>query len=236
MLIFAFCCKINYMKKVDKLYTIKLFVIGIITLACIYFPYLFNFLAPLMSGLGDFLSLVMCIIYCTFYVLYIIIFNKFLKPKSQFKPFNTKTSIMNLSQLLTVYILTLLAIFLISLSLSFNVNVMYMLGFYTTKSETILFVFEIITFVMKGSLALIAMTYFQEGFEKVFEGRTGFKFPFPYGAFAIFLTYGVAELILGISPVNWILWFCNIIYGLIYLASGKRYSVTLICFILIYLF
>lgn len=206
-----------------------------VTLAWIYLPMLLDLAIPALSKSMDFYaSILISSIKCLLYIAYIALFFTFAKRLTGFTPFGKKSERMGLKQIITIYALTVVAIFTITVSINFNLNITYMLGFYTTMDGAMVLITDMLVYGFKVYMSLIAMCYCQEAFELILGGLV--KYHLPYGGVIMFLTFGIVEMLIGIPPVRWILWFCNIIYGIIYLVSGKRFYTAFLAFIFIYLF
>ena len=211
-----------------------LFSVAIITLVCAYLPLLLDLIANAINIFGNFEILFFSILKCILYIIYLIIFVKHSKKITYFTPFVKKEKPLSLKQLLAIYFITLIAIFFVSFTISFNLNVTYMLGFHTTMSGAVNLVSEMVSYGFRMFLTLIAMAYIQEVFEIILDKKI-IRY-IPYGAIFIFLTTGLIEFFYGTAPVNLILWICNLAYGVLYLVSDKRLFVSFFSFIFIFLF
>lgn len=203
-------------------------------LICTYATLLIDLIAKSVSVFGEYEVLFFSIVKCLFYAAFIIAYFCLYKKVTDFTPFTKTQGTMSIKQLLSVYAITLIAIFAVSFSINFNLNITYMLGLYTAITEVTNLTSTLIAYALRMFLSFIAMAYFQEAFEILFKNKS-LKYV-PFGSIIIFLTSGVVEFILGIQPVNLILWFCNLAYGVIYLVSGKRFWVSFLVFIFIFLF
>ncbi len=221
------------MEVTNKRKVYELFGVAAVILICAYATLLLDLLAKSVSIFGEYEVLFFSIVKCLLYIAFIVLYFKFAKT-IDFSPFKKKTAPMNLKRLLIVYAITLVSIFFVSFSINYNLNITYMLGLYTAVKEVINLTSTMVAFAFRMFLTLIAMTYIQEAFEIIFQKRA-LKY-IPFGGIVIFLTSGIIEFLLGIPPVNLALWFCNLAYGLIYVFSEKRFWVCYFTFIFIFLF
>lgn len=221
------------MEVTNKSKVYKLLSVAAIILICTYATLLVDLIAKAVDVFGEYEVLFFSIIKCLFYIAFIILYLKFAKI-TDFNPLTKKSQKMNLKQLLTIYAITLICIFMISFSINYNLNITFMLGLYTAITEVTNLVSTLVAYAFRIFLSFIAMAYIQEAFELIWQ-KPALKYV-PFGSIVIFLTTGIIEFTLGISPVNLVLWFCNLVYGLIYLVSGKRFWVSFFMFIFIFLF
>lgn len=134
-------------------------------------------------------------------------------------------------QVILLFILAILPMLIISACINWKVKIVYALGVKVTTVGLACNVCEILAYAVRMVLMIMFIASVQKGFEMIFKT----KYIIPYGAILAFLTFGLIDFfVLGIDLRAFYL-VVSLLYGIIYLVSGKRFAVTYVLCYLIYL-
>lgn len=134
-------------------------------------------------------------------------------------------------QVILLFVLTILPMFIISACLNFKLKIVYALGVKVTSMTLIGNVAELIAYATRMVLMVMFIACIQKGFEMIFKT----KYIIPYGAIFAFLTFGLIDFfVLGVDLRAFYL-IVSLLYGVIYLVANKKFAVTWVLCYLIYL-
>ncbi len=145
-------------------------------------------------------------------------------PKEEKKPYT-------LFRILLLYAITLFPILLISCILGWKLKIEYDFGERITNAHLIKQLCSYGALAIKMIFIVIMIREGQTAFEKIWIT----KYQIPWGGILLMLTYGVIELIIDFQMFSWFYLFFCFIYGVLYLMSQKKFSVTYVLSYLIYL-
>ena len=148
-----------------------------------------------------------------------------------FTPKEQKGKELQTWQVIILFVLTILPMFIISAYLNFKLKIVYALGVRVTTMTLIGNVAELIAYAARMVLMVMFIASIQKGFEIIFKT----KYIIPYGAIFAFLTFGLIDFfVLGMDLRAFYL-IVSLLYGVIYLVANKKFAVTWILCYLIYL-
>ena len=148
-----------------------------------------------------------------------------------FTPKEQKGKELQTWQVILLFVLTILPMFIISAYLNFKLKIVYALGVRVTTMTLIGNVAEIIAYATRMVLMIMFIACVQNGFELIFKT----KYIIPFGAIFAFLTFGLIDFLVLSMDLRAFYLCVSLLYGVIYLVANKKFEVTWILCYLIYL-
>ena len=134
-------------------------------------------------------------------------------------------------QVIVLFVLTILPMIIISACINWKVKIVYALGERVTMIGLLCNVCEVLAYAVRMVLMVMFISSIQKGFEMIFKT----KYIIPYGAILAFLTFGLIDFFVLGMDLRMFYLVVSLLYGIIYIVSGKRFLPTWILCYLIYL-
>lgn len=134
-------------------------------------------------------------------------------------------------KVILLFAITILPMLIISACINWKVKIVYALGVKVTTVGLVCNLCEILAYAVRIILMIMFIASIQNGFEIVFKT----KYVIPYGAIFAFLTFGLIDFFVIGMDLRAFYLIVSLLYGVIYLLSGRKFSTTWILCYLIYL-
>ncbi|MBQ3502447.1 MAG: hypothetical protein IJA72_02170 [Clostridia bacterium] len=138
---------------------------------------------------------------------------------------------LELWRVIILFVITVLPMLIISACLSWKLKIVYALGERVTIIGLLCNVSEILAYAVRMVLMIMLISCVQQGFEILFKT----KYAIPYGAIFALLTFGLIDFFVLAVDLRVFYLIVSFLYGVIYLLSNKKFSITWILCYLIYL-
>lgn len=213
-----------------------------IIFAGIYIVQLFNLLRPLFRNVyyGNLTTVYFMIFCASFWVPFILAAFFLIKKYVKVNLFIMGKGEIPFKRSLIIYAIAFITIFIISASLGFELKVVKELGKKVTKVKVIT---NGVTYgynAIKLILATFIIELIQEAGELLWGDKHKYAKYVPYGGITLALTFGFAEVIVAYalktaSVFTWVNIVFYLIYGVLYLLSNKRFTITYFVSLIIFI-
>ncbi len=222
--------------KNERKESIKYFSFALALIVCVYLTELFRLLdKPLFSLVyyGYLTDVVRNSVSAVFLIAEIIVFHRIARRFLPVRLFDAKKHGEELSirRRITLYVMTALPILLTGIFLGFEFKVVYELG----EKVNMYTLLNNLSGIAFGGAKLFAFLYFIMLTQKASELLIKTSLPLPFGGFLCMITFGLIEVFVSPSIFSWLYFALCLYYGIIYLVSERRFIVTFILMMLLYI-
>ncbi len=220
--------------------SIKYYILAIICVLCVYSAQISNLFVPIFDNVyyGNLVKMFVSLTNLGIWIIeFIILFFVCKKLRIKiFTPKENKTKELPLWQLILLFVLAILPMFVVSAFLHFELKVIYLLGIRVTSVGLACNACEILSWTMRILFMVLFIHFIHQGLEMNFRFKKEvFNKYFPWGAILCFLVFGLIDFFLFPVDINWFYLLATFWYGIIYLASNRKFLTTYIVSYLIWL-
>lgn len=169
-------------------------------------------------------------------IIFFIVFKNVIVKKMKVD-YNKEKGELPLKNLIVAYSITVGIIFVISGIIGWNVKIFHDLGTNFTGYQLIIHAVKIVYHSMVMMLVIAMIENFQYGLEGLIPVKNeNFNEFFPVGGIATMLTYGIYQLVMGLTTLSGLYFVLIVLYGLIYLLVKRSFIKSYFASLLIFLF
>lgn len=210
--------------------------LAMICLICIYTSNLSNLFLPIFSKVyyGNLNGMFLAVASIIIWVFELVGINYLAKNIFKIQLFSKKskeTESPNLMNILLIFLLAFIPIMIISYRLGWNLKIVDDFGKKIESIKVTSVVSQYAMYLVKILWATIIIRLVQEAMEKLVVT----KIKIPWGGLFLMLTFGIIELIVLDGKFKLMYFIFNLIFGLFYLLSNKRFTTTYWVSYLLYL-
>lgn len=217
---------------------IKYFISAVIILICIYSNKLADLFIPIFDNVyyGNLTDMFVAIASAIIWGLEILILCFIAKRFKVylFKNPDVEKKELELWRVIVLFVITILPMIIVSACINWKVKIVYALGVRVTTVGLVCNVAEILAYAVRMILMVMLIRCVQEGFDKIFTYKNP-NLVIPFGAIFAFLTFGLIDFFVLAMDLSVFYLLVSLVYGIIYLITRRKFSITYILCYLIYL-
>lgn len=220
----------------------KYILFAVIALACVYAAQLFRLLAPVFDPIyyGNLTDLFVSVCQAIFWVPCIVVLHREIKRFTGFNVFRRPHKELSLKRSLIIYACAVVPIFIVSAALGWELKLVYELGKRVTMMQLSTNAVQYANGAVKLLLTIVMIELVQEAGDLLYTGK--YREQIPWGGIAVAVVFGFLEVWVASSMgshtaflFSWLYIAFDLLYGVIYLLSKKRFSITYCVSLIIYI-
>ncbi len=220
--------------------SIKYYLLAIICVACVYSCKIVPLFDPLFERVyyGNLVETFNHIANGVLWLIeFLILFFVCKKLKIEiFSNKETKKQELPLWRLIILYALVIIPMFAVSVYLGFQIKIVYQLGMKVTSFKILENACEIGSWLSRMLFIVLFIHFIHLAVDKNFKfNKSFFNKYFPFGGIFSILIFGLLDFFFFTSFPAWFYLICTFWYGIIYLATNRKFLITYILSLLIWL-